>query len=195
MDFETLKLMKQANCKQIIYGFESGSQRILSMLKNNTTTLEQNKQAVESTKKAGILACGSFMIGSPGETEEEIAMTKRFIIENDLAGFGATVTTPFPGTKLWKMCEEKGIIPRKIDWSNFNLGKLTFALSDIPKEKMEKIHDDFLNLLLERNPGTNPKNILKVSIKHPAKAIKRVFKSPKHVLTILKRLLKENKYF
>ena len=192
VDLEVLKLMKDANCKQITYGFESGSQRILSLLKNNTTTVEQNKKAVELTKQAGILACGSFMIGSPGETEEEMMLTKKFIIENDLAGFGATITTPFPGTKLWKMCEEKGIIPKKIDWNNFNLGKLTFALTDIPKEKMERIHNDFLNLVLERNPGMAPKNIFKVALKHPKKAIKRIIKNPKAILTIFRRIIKKH---
>ncbi len=190
VDFETLKLMKKANCKQITYGFESGSQRMLSILKNNTTTLEQNRRAAELTKKAGMLACGSFMIGSPGETEEEIMLTKKFIIDNDLDGFGATVTTPFPGTKLWKMCEEKGIIPDKIDWNNFNLGKLTLALTNIPKDRMDKIHNDFLNLVLERNPGMAPKNILRVAIKHPKKAIKRIIENPRYVLTIFKRIIK-----
>jgi|TARA_Y100000034_G_C6900867_1_gene416660 radical SAM superfamily enzyme YgiQ (UPF0313 family) len=188
IDKDILKKLKEANCKQITFGLESGNQRILSMLKNNRTTIEENKNAIKLVKEAGILACGSFMIGNPGETEEEIEQTKRFIVDNDLDGFGVSVTTPFPGTKLWKMYEEKGIIPKKIDWNKFNLSALTFKLNEIPLKRMEKIHNEFLDLTLKRNPGMSPGNIINVAIKHPKKTIKRIIKNPKSVITILKRL-------
>lgn len=190
VDKEILKMIKEANCKQITFGIESGNQRILSLLKNNKTTIEQNKNAIKLVKEAGILACGSFMIGNPTETEEEIEETKKFIIENDLDGFGVSITTPFPGTKLWEMCKEKNIIPEKIDWSNFNLSNLTFSLNNIPPERMKKINNDFLNLVLEKNPGMTPKNILKVAISHPKKALKRIISNPRYIFTIIKRLLK-----
>jgi radical SAM superfamily enzyme YgiQ (UPF0313 family) len=192
IDKDILKVLKEAGCKQITFGLESGNQRILGMLKNNATTVEQNKRAVQLVREAGILSCGSFMIGNPGETESEIEDTRKFIIENRLDGFGVSVTTPFPGTKLWKMCEEKGVIPQKIDWSKFNLSKLTFNLTDIPEEKMKSIHNSFLNMVMERNPGMAPKNVLKVAIKHPGKAIKRLMSNPLAGLSIIKRLVKRN---
>jgi len=189
---DLLKELKEANCKQITFGLESGNQRILSLLKNDTTTLKQNREAIKKVKKAGILACGSFMIGNPSETEEEIQETKKFILENDLDGFGVSITTPFPGTKLWTMCQEKGLIPKEIDWDNFNLNNLTFALNDIPPRRMEEIHKEFLNLVLERNPGMAPKNILRVALKHPDKAIKRLVKDPQAIKILLRRLVAKN---
>ncbi|MEK6860319.1 MAG: radical SAM protein [Nanoarchaeota archaeon] len=188
---EILKEIKSINCKQIMFGFESGNQRILSIVKNNATTVEQNKKAIKFVKEAGILACGNFMIGNPTETEEEIMETKKFILENNLDGFGITISTPLPGTKLWKMCEEKGVIPKKIDWAKFNLSNPTFNLSKVPYERLQEIWKDFLNLTLEKNPQTNPGNILKVAIKHPKKAIKRLIKDPKSGIVILKRLFKK----
>ena len=192
VDDEILKEIKDANCKQIMFGFESGNQRILSIVKNNTTTIEQNKRAIRLVKKAGILACGNFMIGNPTETEEEIADTKRFILENKLDGFGITISTAFPGTKLWKMCEEKGIIPKKIDWREFNTSNSTFNLSCVSYERLQEIWNDFLNLALKNNPQAAPKNILKVAIKHPGKAIRRLIENPRAGLVILKRILKKN---
>jgi anaerobic magnesium-protoporphyrin IX monomethyl ester cyclase len=189
---ELLKELKEAGCRQIIFGIESGNQRILSLLKNDTTTVQQNKEAIKRVKEAGILACGSFMIGNPSETEEEIEETKKFILENKLDGFGVSVTTPFPGTKLWQMCQQKGIIPKEIDWNNFNLNKLTFALNEISPERMEQIHKEFLNLVLERNPGMIPMNVLKVALKHPDKAIKRLVKDPQAIKILLRRILKKN---
>ena len=187
-----LKELKEANCKQITFGLESGNQRILSLLKNDMTTVKQNKEAIKKVKEAGILACGSFMIGNPSETEEEIQETKSFILENNMDGFGVSITTPFPGTKLWQMCQEKGIIPKEIDWNNFNLNKLTFALNNISPKRMEQIHKEFLNLVLERNPGMAPRNVLKVALKHPDKAIKRLVKDPKAIKILLRRIIRKN---
>ncbi len=188
VDEELLKILKEANCKQITFGIESGNQRVLGMLKRNQTTVEQNEKAIKLVKEAGILSTGSFMIGNPGETEEEIQETKQFILENDLDGFGVSVTTPFPGTKLWEMCKERKVIPDKIDWREFNLNNLTFALSEIPPERMQEIHKEFLNLVMERNPGMAPKNVLRVAIRHPGKAIRRLIENPKSFSILIKRI-------
>jgi radical SAM superfamily enzyme YgiQ (UPF0313 family) len=190
---DTLKKLNESNCKQITFGFESGNQRILSLLKNNTTTIEQNQRAIHLVREAGILVTGSFMIGNPTETEKEIQDTKNFILKNNLIA-GVGITTPYPGTKLWQMCAEKKVVPNSINWREFNFHNLTFALNDIPRENMEKIHKEFLELALERNPGMNFENILRATIKHPKKAILRTIKNPKSILTIIKRYLKNGKH-
>ena len=189
LEKEMLKKLKEINCRQITFGFESGNQRILSILKNNTTTIEENQKAVDLVREVGILVTGSFMIGNPSETEEEIEDTKNFIIKNNLTA-GVGITTPYPGTKLWEMCKEKGIIPKNINWKEFNFHNLTFALNDIPGKKMEKLNQDFINLALRKNPGLTPKNLIKVSLKHPFKAITRLIKNPRSAITILKRIVK-----
>ena len=53
---------------------------------------------------------------------------------------------------------------------------------------MENIKKEFINLALKRNPGMTPKDMLKISIKHPNKAITRIIENPKSIITILKRL-------
>ena len=188
---EILKKIKEANCKQIMFGFESGNQRILTLVKNHTTTIQQNANAIKLVKEAGILACGNFMIGNPTETEEEIMDTKRFLIEHKLDGFGITISTAFPGTKLWKMCEEKNIIPKKINWKEFNTSNQTFNLSNVPHEKLQKIWNDFLNLTLEKNAQVSAKNIFRVALKHPKKAIMRLIKNPSSLKVILKRMIEK----
>ncbi len=190
VDRELLKELKSVNCKQIMFGFESGNQRILSLVKNNTTTVEQNRKAIEIVKEAGILASGNFIIGNPTETEEEINDTKRFILENKPDGFGVTISTPFPGTKLWKMCEEKGVIPEKINWRDFNLSNPTLNLSNVSYEKLQEFWQYFLNLTLERNPSMTAKNILKVAFKHPGKAVKRLIKDPRSFAVIFRRMIR-----
>jgi radical SAM superfamily enzyme YgiQ (UPF0313 family) len=189
---EYLRLLKEAGCRQVTFGFEAGSDRVLAMLKNERATLEQGRLAARLVKESGILSCGSFMIGNPGETEEEIQVTKKFILENDLDGFGVSITTPFPGTKLWEMCEEKGVIPKEIDWEKFSLNDLTWELSDIPMERMREIHKEFLNLVMQRNPGMAPRNVIRVAMQHPVKAMRRAFRNPKDLMVIMDRMINKN---
>ncbi|MDO8528368.1 MAG: radical SAM protein [Nanoarchaeota archaeon] len=191
VDEEILRAIKEINCKQIMFGLESGNERILKMLKNGIATIEKNKSAILLAKKVGIFATGNFMIGNPTETEVEVMDSKRFIIENDLEGFGVTISTPLPGTKLWDMFKEQGAIPKDIDWRKFNTNKLTFNLSKISNERLDELWREFLNLTLERNAQTSPKRLLKVALKHPDKAIRRFIYNPKSVLVLVKKMFKQ----
>ncbi len=190
IDENILRAIKAINCKQIMFGLESGNERILKILKNGIATIEKNKRAIRLAKKVGIFATGNFMIGNPTETEEEIADSKRFILENDLEGFGVTISTPLPGTKMWDMCKERGIIPDKIDWRKFNTNQLTFNLSKISNKRLNELWKDFLNLTLERNVQVSPKRLFKISLKHPGKAIKRLIDNPRSALILTRKIFK-----
>jgi radical SAM superfamily enzyme YgiQ (UPF0313 family) len=97
---ELLKLMYRAGCREVHYGIESGNQAILERI-GKEITLEQVRRAVAWTAEAGILAKGYFMLGLPGDTEETMAETIRFACELELDQAMFSLTTPFPGTRLW----------------------------------------------------------------------------------------------
>jgi radical SAM superfamily enzyme YgiQ (UPF0313 family) len=188
VDPEILEAIKSANCKQISYGLESGSPRILGILKNNRTTVEQNAAAIKMAKEAGLFATGTFMIGNPTETEEDIEMTKKFIIDNNVDEFAVSIATPFPGTKMWEMCKEKGVIPDEIDWSKFNYRKLTVMLCDVPPERIDYWFKEFSKMIELKHPNMRPKRALMAAIKNPIKAIEVLFKRPEVVAIIIKRI-------
>lgn len=100
VDLETLKIMKKAGCSDIFYGFESGSQKILHSVKKGIT-LNQITNAVKMTKKAGIVASGSFIIGTLEESKETIKKTLRFAIKLHPDYVQFALASPFPGTKLY----------------------------------------------------------------------------------------------
>ena len=102
VDKELLHHMKQAGCYAIAYGIESASPEILDAL-NKGITLEQVEEAVRLTQEVGLQTIGYFMIGSPGEDADTIAKTIKFAkgLNLDFAQFA--ITTPFPGTKLYKL--------------------------------------------------------------------------------------------
>lgn len=106
VDGPLLKRMKQAGCWQVLYGFESGDDRILKLLKKGNT-VELNKRAVRLTKEAGIEVRGDFIVGTPGETWESLERTVRFAIDADLDYAHFNKFTPFPGTELYQKLKQE----------------------------------------------------------------------------------------
>jgi anaerobic magnesium-protoporphyrin IX monomethyl ester cyclase len=96
----TLQRMAEVGCVWIGYGIESGCQRILDAM-NKRTTVEQAKQAILNTRRAGIYANTTFIFGYPGETIESIRETVEFKKEMGLE-CGSFFATPYPGTLLYQ---------------------------------------------------------------------------------------------
>jgi len=107
VDGPLLKRMKQAGCWQVLYGLESGDDRMLKLLKKGNT-VEMNKRAIRLTKEAGLEVRGDFIVGTPGETWESLEKTVRFTIDMklDYAHFNKFI--PFPGTALYKQLTDEG---------------------------------------------------------------------------------------
>lgn len=106
VDKEMLMAMKKAGCWNIVYGVESGSQKILDGVKKQIR-LETIKKTFRITREVGMNASSSFMVGLPGETKETVEQTLRFAkeIDPDFAQFG--ICTPYPGTIMEEMAREK----------------------------------------------------------------------------------------
>jgi anaerobic magnesium-protoporphyrin IX monomethyl ester cyclase len=115
---DILSLAAKAGCKRLAFGFESGSQRILEVL-NKRSNVEENLKVTRLCRKHKIDVLGLMMVGNPTETREDIALTRKFIRKAKLDSIAISVTTPFPGTQLWKWCEKENLIPGNMDFSSF----------------------------------------------------------------------------
>jgi anaerobic magnesium-protoporphyrin IX monomethyl ester cyclase len=102
VDKSLLKLMQGAGCISISYGIESGSQRILDTI-HKGVTVEKNEQAIKMTHDAGIKTVGYMMIGSPGETVEDIEKTIQFAKDMPLDYAQFAIATPLPGSELFEI--------------------------------------------------------------------------------------------
>ena len=74
IDKEMISLMKKAGCRQIYFGVESGSSKILSNLKKNYS-LEDVYQIIQFCVSEGIDVTASFIIGFPEEDDNDISAT------------------------------------------------------------------------------------------------------------------------
>ena len=109
MQKDILKAMHESGCVCIAYGIESGNQSILNSMKKSIT-IDQTRKVVKWTKEIGINTIGCFMIGMLGETKEMIRDTINFAKELDLDFYSFSITTPLPGTELYREAMKKGLI-------------------------------------------------------------------------------------
>jgi anaerobic magnesium-protoporphyrin IX monomethyl ester cyclase len=118
VNLELLKIMKRAGCYRIPFGVESGSQRILDLVKKKIK-LEQCESAVQMAKEAGLETECYFMIGHPTETEEDIQKSIDFAIKLDPDYAKFAITIPLPGTPLFNEMTAQGRIKTR-NWHKYN---------------------------------------------------------------------------
>lgn len=117
LDAEVVEAMKEAGVARIHIGVESASPRILKILKKGIT-VEQAHDAFDLCRKFGITSLAYFMLGNPTETQEDIDMTMRFIRRCHADYAHISITTPFPGTELYRIGMEQGLFERDY-WRDF----------------------------------------------------------------------------
>lgn len=114
LDYETMKLMKEAGCQLIIPGVESLNQTILNNIKKGTT-VEQIERYMQSAKKAGLMVHACYMVGNNGETYETMKETLRAALRfnTDTAQFFPLI--PYPGTEAFEWAKSNNYISGKYD--------------------------------------------------------------------------------
>ncbi len=138
---DLLKLMKRAGCVQIGIGFESGSQRALDQMAKETT-VEANLEAAHRVHEAGLRVRGCFIIGTPGETREDIERTERFIKQAQIDFVSINYLTPYPGTTLYDRYADK-IATSGIAWERYTTGDPgTFTCNDaMPVDEQKQVFE------------------------------------------------------
>lgn len=109
LDFETMKMMKEAGCRLIIVGYESGSDAILKSIRKGVV-IERAKEFTKDAKRAGLLVHGDFIIGLPGENHETAMQTLQYIKEIRPDVLQVAVATPIPGTEFYDYVRDNGYL-------------------------------------------------------------------------------------
>jgi anaerobic magnesium-protoporphyrin IX monomethyl ester cyclase len=111
--------MAKANCGAMMFGIESGSQKILDRLKKEQT-LDQVTTAVKNAKKAGVeIVHGFFTVGNPDETIEDMEATFDFASRLPLDTFGFNRLCVYRGTPLWQEYVKRGLVNETTDWYKY----------------------------------------------------------------------------
>lgn len=124
IDDEFAQLLKEFGAISVFIGIEFGSERMLRFLKDGEQSVEQVKKATLHFQKYDIYVFGSFMLFSPTETTAEMMETYRlakwFVAQKNALMIGFSVTTPYPGTRVWDMAVRENLLTLgEIDWKDF----------------------------------------------------------------------------
>jgi radical SAM superfamily enzyme YgiQ (UPF0313 family) len=113
-----LREARRAGCYLMEYGIETWCDEGLRILNKKITT-EQIKETVEKTRRFGIQTLGYFMIGCPHEKNKRDLMKNLYFARKlKLDKLWLSILTLYPGSKLFNIAIEKGIIKGN-EWNNF----------------------------------------------------------------------------
>lgn len=118
LDASLLQAMKRAGCDRIHYGVEVGNDRMLKLIKKNTS-VRRIKETFKLTRQAGIEALAYFIIGQQTETRSDINDTIQLAkdLKPDYCHF--TIFCPYPATEIYEEGLSRGIIKEDV-WRNFS---------------------------------------------------------------------------
>jgi hopanoid biosynthesis associated radical SAM protein HpnJ len=108
-DYDTLKAMKDAGCRLLIVGFESGDPQILKNIKKGAT-VEKALEFARNCHNLGLTVHADFILGLPGETHQSIRNTINFAKKLDCETIQVSIAHAFPGTEFYEYARENGFI-------------------------------------------------------------------------------------
>ncbi|MET1101137.1 MAG: radical SAM protein [Pyrodictiaceae archaeon] len=108
-----LKFLYDNNCVAVYVGVESASQETLNKI-GKKITIEQVKRVFQWKRELGGFMTGSFILGFPWETVDDMKKTVEFAIRLDPDYAQFTALTPYPGTPLFEYASRHGLIE---DWN------------------------------------------------------------------------------
>jgi radical SAM superfamily enzyme YgiQ (UPF0313 family) len=153
-----------AGCDLVMFGIESGSQRVLDGM-NKRTKLLEIEQAVDHAKKAGIsIRHGFFIVGSPGETVEEVKQTFAFAERIGINSFNFNSLTAFRGTALWRDAVARGLIDEEKDWDKMFPAHSIYPDS-LDSQTLFPLRSGLVRRLIRRKMMRNPREAARVFLR------------------------------
>ena len=141
-----LHMLAAAGCKQITYGVESGSERVRRDIMRRPVTNERFRDVFRWTREAGILLTANFMLGIPGETRDDIQQTVDLAEELNVADFGYFVFYPYPGTHLFQVARDGGMLPDDYLERPANHRESILALPGLTNADIAEFYDKLTDL-------------------------------------------------
>lgn len=156
-DERFLRLMKDAGCIKLFFGFESGSPRILERM-NKRITLDQCRKAARRCHQLDIPFYTSYIINYFDEDEEDLRLTEELILETQPTSLAINKFSPIPGSNDYEKSRDllKPYIQTVHDWTT--LGRLLSPVQfgNMTPERFDYWYQHFQSLRFKINAHENP---------------------------------------
>ncbi|MGB9609916.1 MAG: hopanoid biosynthesis associated radical SAM protein HpnJ [Bryobacteraceae bacterium] len=179
-DYDTLAAMKDAGCRLLIVGYESGDPQILKNIKKGAT-VEMARRFTKNAHKLGLTIHADYIIGLPGETRESIRRTIEFAKELDTETIQVSIAHPYPGTEFYDYARKNGLIQIGVsmtDEQGHQLPNLVYPGLDRAElvEWVQRFYDEYYY---------RPRTALRVVAKAVVHGdLKRLFKEAREYLSL-----------
>lgn len=115
---DMIRMFAESGCQKIAFGVESGSPRILELIRKGIT-VEQIQRAFAWAHEFGLITTAFFMVGShPSETAEDLEMSFQLMKAIDTELMALAIAVPFPGTALCQQMQDQGYLFSE-QWEKF----------------------------------------------------------------------------
>lgn len=112
-DKEDFQLMYDAGCRWLEFGVESGSMSTLARMKKPLNP-EMVERDLKNCKEVGIITLSYFIVGFPGETEQDLKATCELVNRISYTKFVCSYFSPLPGSEIFeKVVAEGKYVPAK----------------------------------------------------------------------------------
>jgi anaerobic magnesium-protoporphyrin IX monomethyl ester cyclase len=141
--YELAREMVKAGLRILYFGIESANQRILNYYRKTITPV-QAETAIRTAKKAGVdVIVGSFIVGAPDETRQEIENTINFAVRNRIDIPQFNILGAHPGNDIWNEFEAKGLLNADEHWEG-GIAVAEICPTAVPLEEIKKMtHNAF----------------------------------------------------
>jgi len=126
---KSIEWMKKAGFVKLCAGVESGSNRILELIKKKSS-YKINLLARKIVGNAGIHYESFLLLGHPSETLHDVMLTKQWLLEAKPDDFDLNIITPYPGSKIY----DNSIPSNKFKNYKWEYNRLYFNKPDYSKE-------------------------------------------------------------
>jgi anaerobic magnesium-protoporphyrin IX monomethyl ester cyclase len=131
--YEDMKKLKDTGCVLFNIGLESGSQKIIDLM-NKKFSIDEAKNYIRNVQDAGLTYRVFLQCCFPGETEETLEETMRFIEEVDIDQYSCFTHNPYPGTDVYNHPEKYGITWLSNNWDDYYTIAGTEGMGGMPFE-------------------------------------------------------------
>ena len=157
LDEEVLLKMRQAGCYRLTFGIESGSARTQKYI-GKIVSEDKIRHLVRCCHKFRIWACGTFIIGFPDETLEDIRETERMILTSGINFAFIYIAQPLPGTRMMEDFRRLHLMDAQrfgsmighseYDTLHFKAPEINALLQDLHRKFYRRKYRSYLNPVL-----------------------------------------------
>lgn len=108
ISLDTWALMKESGCYGVKVGVESGSQEVIDNIVNKRLNLKKVETVVRHIAQLGMSVHGTFTLGLPGETPEQMRKTLEFSEKLPFTTVQVSGVAEIEGTPLWNIVKKGG---------------------------------------------------------------------------------------